>query len=145
MDDREARVDEELKYETSHDREEKEDAKEEKVRLVDGVRISRGTLREMAGGAMGALVVLGLGKSFKTVRPLAVGVVREGYAFKEWLAGRIERIKENVEDVVAEGVFSYYSDTAAASDAVKREQELLDRIEKIVEERSASAKGEKKE
>lgn len=77
---------------------------------MGGIHIGRKDLWLVAGGALGALALLGLGKASKKVRPAAVGAVREGYAFKEWLAGKAEKLKEDVEDIVAEGVHQYHQD-----------------------------------
>ena len=110
-----------------------------------GIHIGKRDLWLLAGGALGALAALGLGKATKKIRPVAVGAVREGYAFKEWLAGKAEKVKEDVEDIMAEGVHQYQQDLSTAADTVKREKEVLEKIEKMVEEKLAKMKPEKEE
>lgn len=126
--------------------EKEEYGEEEKVDLkMGGIHIEKKDLWLLAGGALGALAMLGLGKVSKRVRPAAVGAVREGYAFKEWLAGKAEKLKEDVEDIVAEGVHQYQQDLSATADAVKREKEILEKIEEMVEKklnRHKAAEGE---
>ena len=109
---------------------------------MEGVHLKKRDLWLVAGGALGALAALGLGRLSTKVRPAAVGAVREGYAFKEWLAGKAEKVKEDVEDIVAEGVHQYQSDLAATADTVKREKDILEKIEKVVEEKLAKIKPE---
>lgn len=111
----------------------------------DGLHVGKKDLWMLAGGALGALAFLGLSKASQKVRPAAVGVVKEGYAFKEWVAGKAEKLKEDVEDIVAEGVHQYQEDLSASADAVQREKTILEKIEKVVEEKLArmkTAKGE---
>jgi hypothetical protein len=112
---------------------------------MGGINIGKRDLWLLAGGALGALAALGLGKATKKIRPVAVGAVREGYAFKEWIAGKAEKLKEDMEDIVAEGVHEYQQDLATAADNVKREKEVLEKIEKMVEEKLAKMKPEKEE
>lgn len=112
---------------------------------VEGVHLKKRDLWLVAGGALGALAALGLGKLSGKVRPAAVGAVREGYAFKEWLAGKAEKVKEDVEDIVAEGVHQYHSGLTATADTVKREKDILKKIEKMVEEKLAKMKPEQGE
>ena len=107
---------------------------------MDGLHLKKRDLWLVAGGALGALAALGLGKMSAKVRPAAVGAVREGYAFKEWLAGKAEKVKEDVEDIVAEGVHQYHSDLSASADSVKREKDILEKIEKLVEDKLAKMK-----
>lgn len=106
----------------------------------DGLHVGKKDLWMLAGGALGALAFLGLSKASQKVRPAAVGVVKEGYAFKEWVAGKAEKLKEDVEDIVAEGVHQYQEDLNASADAVQREKTILEKIEKVVEEKLARMK-----
>ncbi|NIQ96456.1 MAG: hypothetical protein GWO11_05255 [Desulfuromonadales bacterium] len=99
----------------------------------------------MAGGALGVMAALSFDKTAKKVRPAAVGAVKEGYAFKEWVATRFEQLKEDVEDIVAEAVYEQEKESADAADAAKREEELLKKVEKMVEERLAKIQTEAKE
>lgn len=105
-----------------------------------GIHIGKQDLWMLAGGALGALALLGLGKATQKIRPAAVGAVKEGYAFKEWVTGQAEKLKEDVEDIVAEGIYQYQEDLTASADAVKREKEILEKIEKVVEKKRARMK-----
>lgn len=109
---------------------------------LDGFHMKKRDLWLVAGGALGALAALGLGRISGKVRPAAVGAVREGYAFKEWLAGRAEKVKEDMEDIYAEGVHQYHSGLSATSESVKREKDILAKIERMVEEKLAKMKPE---
>lgn len=115
-------------------------AKQEK-KGVDGLHLGKRDLWLVAGGALGALAFLGLSKASQKVRPAAVGVVKEGYAFKEWVAGKAEKIKEDVEDIVAEGVHQYREDLSASADTVQREKSVLEKLEKAVADKLARMKG----
>lgn len=131
-----------------HDHEKLEREKTEakgRDRMMGGIHIGKRDLWLLAGGALGALAALGLGKATKKIRPVAVGAVREGYAFKEWMAGKSEKLKEDFEDIVAEGVHQYQQDLAAEADTVKREKDVLEKIEKMVEEKLAKVKPKKEE
>lgn len=105
-----------------------------------GIHIGKQDLWMLAGGALGALALLGLGKATDKIRPAAVGAVKEGYAFKEWVTGKAEKLKEDVEDIVAEGVYQYQEDLTSSAEAVKREKEILEKLEKAVEEKLARMK-----
>lgn len=112
---------------------------------MEGLHLKKRDLWLVAGGALGALAALGLGKLSGKVRPAAVGAVREGYAFKEWLAGKAEKVKEDVEDIVAEGVHQYHSNVAATADSVKREKDILEKIEQLVDRKLSKMKSEQGE
>lgn len=122
-----------------------EKGKEGREGHYGGLFIGKRSLWLMAGGALGTLAALGLGKATSKVRPAAVCAVKEGYAFKEWVAGRFDSLKEDIEDIVAEAVYEYQKDLATTADAVKREKELLEKIEKLVEARLAKMQPAKKE
>ncbi|BCS53187.1 hypothetical protein [Geobacter sp. SVR] len=127
-----------------HEKAEHAEKKGEKERYP-GLFVGKRNLWLLAGGAVGALAALSLEKLSPKVRPTAVGVVKEGYAFKEWIAAKAERVKEDVEDIVAEGIHNYHSDLEASADAVRREKEILDRIGKCVDERRAKMSRDKGE
>jgi hypothetical protein len=110
---------------------------------VDGYHVSKKALWTLAGGALGALAVPLLGKVFESARPAIVSAVKEGYGFKEWLVGKVERAKEDVQDVVAEGIYSYHQDLNDTAEAVKREKQILEKVEKLVEERLAKTSAKK--
>lgn len=112
---------------------------------MEGLHLKKRDLWLVAGGALGALAALGLGRMSSKVRPAAVGAVREGYAFKEWLAGKAEKAKEDMEDIVAEGVHQYHSNVSATADSVKREKDILEKIEKMVEQKLSKMKPEQGE
>ena len=128
--------------------EEKEDPgkgrPEEGGKFMDGLHISKRALWSIAGGALGALALPALGRVFEHARPVVVGVVKESYGFKECMAGKLERAKEDVQDIMAEAAYKYQQDQNTTADSAKREKELLDKIEKLVEARLAKA-SEKKE
>ena len=121
------------------DKEHREKGKE----IVGGIHIGKKDLWMMAGGALGVLTMMGIGKASQKIRPAAVGAVKEGYAFKEWLAGKAEKVKEDVEDIIAEGVHQYQEDLTSTADTVKREKDILEKIEKIVEEKLGKTKSGK--
>lgn len=108
--------------------------------IAGGIHIGKQDLWMLAGGALGVLALLGFGKVSQKIRPVAVGAVKEGYAFKEWVTGKAERLKEDVEDIVAEGVHQYQSNLTSTADAVKREKDILEKIEKVVEAKLARMK-----
>lgn len=126
-----------------HDGKELMESEKKGKDIVGGIHIGKQDLWMLAGGALGALALLGLGKASQKVRPAAVGAVREGYAFKEWLTGKAEKLKEDMEDIVAEGVHEYQKDLTSSADTVKREKGILEKIEKIVEEKLSKIKSEK--
>jgi len=96
-------------------------------------------------GALSALAVIGVGKASQKLRPALVGVVKEGYAFKEWAAGRVEKARENAEDITAEAIYAYHKELETTGDAIKKEKEILDKIEKTVEQKLAKRKPGKEE
>lgn len=61
------------------------------------------------------------------------------------MTGKAEKLKEDVEDIVAEGVHQYQADLTSTADAVKREKSILEKIETIVEEKLAKMKPKKGE
>lgn len=91
----------------------------------------RNALLIMAGGALGALGLMALAKS-EAMRPALVGAAKEGVAFKEWLATNFEKVKEDLEDVLAEGAYEHESEAAAASEMNDREAELVAKIEALL-------------
>lgn len=109
-------------------------AENERGRYVGGHFISKQSLWFMAGGALGALAVIGIGKLSKKIRPAAVGVAKEGLTFKEWLMAKCEKAKEDIEDIVAEAKHAHQKDIEKTAETVKKEEELLRRVEEKVEE-----------
>jgi hypothetical protein len=110
---------------------------------MGGLLIGTRSLWLIAGGALGALAALSLEKITGKVRPAAVSAVKEGYAFKEWVAGRYEKVKEDFEDIAAEAIYEYEREQGAAADETQREKAILERIERIVEERLSKIDAEK--
>lgn len=137
--------DETKKHDKKSEERAMESGKEKAEGVMDGLHLKKRDLWLVAGGAFGAIAALGLGRFSSKVRPAAVGAVREGYAFKEWVAGKAEKVKEDVEDIVAEGVHQYHSNLAATADSVRREKDILEKIEKMVEEKLAKMKTEQGE
>jgi len=112
-------------------------------KMGDGIFISKKSLWLVAGGALGALSAIGIGKASKKIKPAVVGAVKEGYAFKEWAAEKIERVKEDVEDIVAEAKHAYHKDLEATAEAIKKEKEILEKVEKEVGKKTARRKAKK--
>lgn len=103
------------------------------------LHLGKGDSRLMLGGALGALAVLGAGRLFGKARPAVVGAVKEAYAFKEWAAGKYEKAGEDVEDIVAEAKFAYQRDLEGAAEAVKREKDVLTRIEELLQKKTSGS------
>jgi len=82
---------------------------------------------------LGALAVIGIGRLSKKMRPAAVGVTKEGIAFKEWLITNYEKVKEDIEDIVAEAKHVHLKDLEAEAETEKKEQDLLKKVEQMVE------------
>lgn len=101
---------------------------------MDGYFISKRSLWLLGSGALGALAVVGFGKYSKKIRPTAVGAVKEGFAFSEWLATKYEKVKEDVEDIVAEAKHEYQKDAESTANIKKKEEEILRKVEQKVEE-----------
>jgi hypothetical protein len=110
-----------------------------------GLFLDNRTLRLMAGGAMGAMAAMSLGGVFNRLRPAMVSAVREGYGFAEWLAAKAEKAKEDVEDIAAEAVYGHHQDKMAAAEVERRERELQEAVERLVEQKLAKMKFENKE
>lgn len=125
------------------DREGVEEKKDRGGDQMKGYNISKQSLWLMAAGVVGALAVIGIGKASKRIRPAVVGAVKEGYSFKEWVMSRFEGAKEDIEDIVAEAKHVYYKDIEAAAESVKKEKEILQKVEEKVEKKMAKIKGKK--
>lgn len=96
--------------------------------------ISNRSLLLLGSGALGALAFLGIGKLSKRIRPVAVGVVKEGIAFSDWIVTKYENVKEDVEDIVAEAKHTHQKDLGSKTEMTKKEEEILKRVEQKVEE-----------
>lgn len=105
--------------------------------MGDGYMIGKKSLWLMAGGALGALAAIGIGKASQKIRPAVVGAVKEGYAFKEWAAAKLESCKEDAEDIVAEAKHAYYKDLDVSAAAIEKEKDLLKKAEKAVAKKMA--------
>lgn len=101
---------------------------------MSGFFISKRSLWFMAGGALGALAAIGIGKLSKKMRPAAVGVTKEGLAFKEWLIANYEKVKEDMEDIVAEAKHAHQKDLETTTETEKKEEDILKKVEQMVEE-----------
>jgi hypothetical protein len=140
---------EEKKYEEKEEKKYGEKQGKEKYnenegkQMKEGIFISKKSLWLVAGGALGALAAIGIGKASKKIKPALVGAVKEGYAFKEWTAGKIDRVKEDVEDIVAEAKHAYHKDIEATEEAVKKEKEILQKVEEVVEKKAAKKRAKK--
>lgn len=109
-------------------------AENEKGEHVSGFFISKRSLYLAAGGAVGVLAAIGISKLSKRMRPAAVGVTKEGLAFKEWLITNYEKVKEDIEDIVAEAKHAQQRDVHKASETAKKEEDILKKVEQMVEE-----------
>jgi hypothetical protein len=112
------------------------DKKNEGGRDMGGYFTSKRGLWLLGSGALGALAVLGIGKFSKKVRPTAVGAVKEGFAFTEWLAAKYEKAKEDIEDIVAEAKHERQKDIESTIDLSEREEDILRKVEEILKKRS---------
>lgn len=110
-----------------------------------GLYLDNRTLRLMAAGAAGALAAMSLGGVFKVVRPAVVSAVREGYGFAEWLAAKVEKAREDIEDIAAEAVYGHHQERMAEAEVERRERELQEAVERLVEEKLARMKSEREE
>lgn len=134
---------EEKKEERKEASEREEKYYEKGGQIGNGIYISKKSLWLMAGGALGALAAIGIGKASKKIKPALVGAAKEGYAFKEWAAEKVERVKEDVEDIVAEAKHAYHKDLEATAETVKKEKEILEKVEKAVEKKTAKKRAKK--
>lgn len=120
-----------------------EGKKKEEGMHAGGYVISSRNIWLMVGGVLGTLAAIGIGKASNKIRPAVVGVVKEGYAFKEWVAGKYEKIKEDMEDIIAEAAYAYHKDLETTAEAVKREKEILKKAEETIEKKASRKKTRK--
>lgn len=106
----------------------------ERGKHMSGFFISKRSLWLVAGGALGVLAAIGIGKLSKKMRPAAVGVTKEGLAFKEWLIANYEKVKEDIEDIVAEAKHVHQKDLETTTETEKKEEDILRKVEQMVEE-----------
>lgn len=124
--------------------------REEKGRIMenkrnDGLFVSSKSLWLVAAGALGALAAFGIAGAPRKIRPAVVGAAKEGYAFKEWVVAKVETAREDVEDIVAEAKHAYHKDLEATEAAVKKEKELLQKVEDLIAARAAKNKATKED
>ena len=112
-------------------------------KIMSGMFLSSRNLYLMLGGAVGTLALKALAKNADLWRPTAVGAVKEGIAFKEWMAARMETFKEDVEDLVAEATVAYQVEETAETDFADKEREVLEKLAKHIDERLAEVGGRK--
>lgn len=111
-----------------------------------GSLIGRRVLWLLAGSAIGTVAGVTLTRGSKSLRPVAVGAVKEAYGAKEWLSGEIEKMKEDIQDIVAEAIHAYEQEFAAPPKGEKDEEALRELVEKIIEEKLAKMRqGEKRQ
>lgn len=101
---------------------------------MSGFFISKRGLWLAAGGALGVLAAIGIGNLSKRMSPAAVGVTKEGLAFKEWLIAHYEKVKEDREDIVAESKHAQQKDLHKTSETAGKEEDILTKVEQLVEE-----------
>lgn len=109
---------------------------EEKKRWEGKICLSRKRLKYFLSGSVGALGFLLLGKLLERGKPYLKELVKEGLSFKEWLEGKVEEILEDAEDIVAEAKYNYYQDTQKSKEFIKREKEILEKLEKLLEKKT---------
>ncbi|MBF0345283.1 MAG: hypothetical protein HQL06_13770 [Nitrospirae bacterium] len=112
----------------------------------DGYTISRQTLLLASGGALVALAFLGIEMVSSQLKPAGVSLAKEVYGFKDWFMSKVERVIEDVEDIISEAKHGHYKDIQADAESVKREKEMLEKVEahinKKVERKQAKPKEE---
>lgn len=101
--------------------------------------LGKGNLWFAAGGLLGALLLTGSEKVLRGAKPVAVSLLKEGYSFKEWLATRYDLSREEIEDVLAEARHEYEQQARATDSDSDREDELLARLDAIIQERKQPA------
>lgn len=94
------------------------------------------------GGAAAALGALNAGKVLQKYKPAIVGGCKETYAFKDWLCGQFEALKEDVEDIKAESLHEYYAELEAANDSEKMEKKIWGQLEELIAAKKATSEKE---
>lgn len=97
------------------------------------IKLSKKNVYYLAGGALCGFSVLFLGKALNRGKGLLVQVVKEGISFSEWVGGKVDEIKENMEDIVAEAKMLYLKEREELLKAVEKERELLDGLERLIQ------------
>lgn len=99
-----------------------------------GFAIDRQTLNLIGIGALGGLGILLLMKYSQALKPALVGVLKEGYGFKEWLLAHAEGVKADIEDAAAEAKHTHQQEEelekflnflTTDEEALRRAMELL--------------------
>lgn len=103
--------------------------------LKSFVKVERRSLFYVLGGALGALGFLVLGRVLERGKPQFVGMAKEIVSFSEWLAGKFDEIKENFEDIVAEGKFAHVSEKSDLAEILEREEKLIKTLESLLKEK----------
>ncbi|HWI40437.1 MAG TPA: hypothetical protein VNX25_03000 [Verrucomicrobiae bacterium] len=102
---------------------------------VPTLRLDAGDVAMVAGGAVAALAFLGLGRLARPLRPLAVGVIREGCSFAGWLRKQTSGVRGSVGDIITEGAGAHRDRARTESATRRREQAVLQKLEGIVDSR----------
>jgi hypothetical protein len=110
---------------------------------MSGLFLSSRNLYLMLGGAAATLALKGLGRYSDRWRPAAVSTVKEGIAFKEWLATGTERFKEELDDLVAEAAVAYQTEEASDETVEERERKILEQLSQVIDERLGRTGGAK--
>lgn len=100
----------------------------------DGITISTKTLLLTAAGAAGTAIALFLGRHFQKFKPSLVEVAKEGYGFVDWVTEKLERAKEDLEDLLAEAKHAYYEERIEMQELIRREREILEKIENRIKQ-----------
>ncbi len=110
---------------------------------MSGLFLSNRNLYLMLGGALATFAIKELAKHSDKWRPSAVSAVKEGIAFKEWVATGTEKFKEDLEDLVAEATVAYQSEAAGSETFEDREREILEKLSRLIDARLEQVGGKK--
>lgn len=109
------------------------------------IKLSKKNIYYVLGGMLGGLSVLLMGKILNRGKGSLVRLVKEGIAFGEWVGGKIDEIKENMEDILAEAKVLYFKDREELFKLVEKERELLDRLERLIQKNGVAKREYHKE
>lgn len=113
---------------------------ETKGERSDFFQIEKKRVKYFIGGALVALGGLLLERFLVKGKPHLVSVTKEAYAFKEWLRGKGEEIKENIEDILAEAKYSYHEELEDTKEIIQKEREIFEKLENLVEKKGSGKK-----
>ncbi|PCI27349.1 MAG: hypothetical protein COB67_08710 [SAR324 cluster bacterium] len=88
-------------------------------------------------GAAGTIATLNSGKLLQKMKPGIVVTMKESMAFKDWFMGKVDSLKEDVEDITAESLHEYYKELETSSEALAKEKEIWSKLEALIAQKSA--------